>query len=117
MKLPNGDKALVPTAKIEGYALNFKHEKGKHKARVFKAALDITIENAAVLHAALHSAARNSDAQFEETTAFDDKYIIDFEMTTEKGSATVRSAWILDKGSDTPRLTSTFIKEMKKERP
>jgi hypothetical protein len=39
--LPDADRAVVPREKLEGYLLNLGHEVGRHKARVFGAALGI----------------------------------------------------------------------------
>ena len=39
--LPQADRAVVPREKLEGYLLNLGHEVGRHKARVFAAALGI----------------------------------------------------------------------------
>ena len=39
--LPDADRAVVPRDKLEGYLLNLGHEVGRHKARVFGAALGI----------------------------------------------------------------------------
>jgi hypothetical protein len=39
--LPHAERAVVPREKLEGYLLNLGHEVGRHKARVFGAALGI----------------------------------------------------------------------------
>ena len=39
--LPGADRAVVPREKLEGYLLDPDHEIGRHKARVFAAALGI----------------------------------------------------------------------------
>jgi len=41
MRLPNPERAVVDIAKLADYCLNPKHEDGKHKARVFAAALGL----------------------------------------------------------------------------
>ncbi len=41
MKLPNGERAVVDVAKLTQYCLNPQHVDGKHKARVFAAALGL----------------------------------------------------------------------------
>lgn len=46
MQLPNSYKAVVQTEKLIDYSLNPDHPVGRHKARVFKAALRITAKNA-----------------------------------------------------------------------
>jgi len=37
LKLPNGDRAIVPEAKLRDYCLNVEHSVGGEKARVFVA--------------------------------------------------------------------------------
>jgi hypothetical protein len=103
VKLLNGEKAIIPPAKIEGYCLSFESERGKHKARVFKSVLGIEIENAQILYDALQFAATQNDAQFEETNEFGDKYIIDFELETQIGIGIIRSSWIISHNADIPR--------------
>ncbi len=44
MKLPNSDRAVVDIAKLRDYCLNPAHPRGRHKARVFAAALGLTAE-------------------------------------------------------------------------
>ena len=45
MKLPNPDLAVIDDRKLAGYSLNLDHDEGKHKARVFKAALNIDVSH------------------------------------------------------------------------
>jgi hypothetical protein len=37
------------------------------------------------------------------------RYTVDFEMTTEKGTAPVRSGWIILRGGSAPRLTTCYV--------
>jgi hypothetical protein len=46
MKLPNPHKAVVEISKLRDYSLNVDHSVGKHKARVFRAALGLTVKQA-----------------------------------------------------------------------
>ena len=46
MKLPNPHKAVVEIRKLRDYSLNVDHSVGKHKARVFKASLGLTLQQA-----------------------------------------------------------------------
>lgn len=41
MKLPHAELAIVEIAKLRDYSLDGSHEEGKHKTRVFAAALGI----------------------------------------------------------------------------
>jgi hypothetical protein len=109
MKLPGGNRADLGT-KLEDYSLNPLHRHGQHKARVFESALGITLAKKEVLARALLSAAENSD----DFTAlgdngFGETYVLRFRLTTNKGSATVLSAWIIRHNEDFPKLTTCFI--------
>lgn len=46
MKLPNADRAVVEIEKLIDYCLSPEHPRGKHKARVFRAACGLTSEHA-----------------------------------------------------------------------
>lgn len=109
MKLPNGEHADLGT-KLEEYSLNPSHRHGQHKARVFESALGITLANKEVLSRALFAAAKNSnDVVAGGDNGFGETYVLRFLLTTEKGSATVLSAWIVRHKEDFPRLTTCFI--------
>jgi hypothetical protein len=59
MKLPYPDRAVVDIRRIRDYCLNPEHRRGRHKARVFAAALGITSEHSEELQNALLAAARD----------------------------------------------------------
>ena len=44
-----------------------------------------------------------------DTDEFGQRYVLDLELTTTTGSATVRSAWIVLAGQDVLRLTSCYV--------
>jgi hypothetical protein len=110
-KLPNGDKAVVPLEKLTDYALNPEHSRGKHKARVFKSALGLTLEDAAFLQTTIQQIAATHDAIPEAANDFGERYVIDFLLTTEQGAATIRTAWIIRFADDekSPYLTSCYV--------
>jgi len=110
MRLPNSHKAVVEIEKLRDYSLNSNHPVGKHKARVLRAALGITIEDAAWLRERALEAATSSDAEGQSSSVFGDKYVIDSVLEYEGRSATVRFTWIVEFGSDFPRLTSCYVK-------
>ena len=57
MKLPNGDRAIVDLNKLTRYCLDTTHPRGRHKARVFRAALGLSLADAGLLRDALLNAA------------------------------------------------------------
>src|SRR5438105_964759 len=109
-KLPNAERAVVDLSKLRDYSLNPDHEVGKHKARVFRAALGLTIDDAAWLRTEVLNAAHEADASPGPASPFGTKYVIDVVMTREEKSALVRTAWIIEHGTDFPRLTSCYVK-------
>jgi hypothetical protein len=93
MKLPNGERADVGT-KLEDYVLNPLHRDGRNKARVFEALLGITQANAHLLRRAVLDAAAHSDqAEPKGDNGFGEVYVLRFPMKTDKGTATVLTAW------------------------
>jgi uncharacterized protein DUF6883 len=109
MRLPNGDRADLGT-KIEDYVLNDSHPGGRHKARLFASVLGIRPSNAGILRRALLAAAATSDAaEPAGSDEFGRRYALPVLISTPRGSATVRSVWIVLWGEDFPRLTTCYI--------
>ena len=108
-KLPNPEHAVVEMRKLREYCLSPEHPRGKHKARVFASALGITAEDSEELRQALLSAASSEEATSAEEDEYGQRYVLDFEMSTEAGSAVVRSGWIVRSSEDFPRFTSCWV--------
>jgi hypothetical protein len=109
MKLPNFEHAVVDIAKLRDYSLNLLHEVGQHKARVFQAALGLTLADADWLRDKLLQAAHSEEATVGATSVFGEKYIIDVLIVRGEHSARVRTSWIVEYGTDYPRLTSCYV--------
>lgn len=109
MKLPNAAEAFVDVAKLRDYCLSTSHPRGRHKARVFRAALGLSAADAEVLRLTLLEAARAGDAFPDEDSPYGSLYRLDFEMTTDSGGAAVRSTWMVRRGETFPRLVSCFV--------
>lgn len=77
MKLPNGDRAVVDIAKLREYCLNPEHPRGKHKARVFAAALGLTAEQAETLRDEILQAAATAEAMATDQDEFGQRYVVD----------------------------------------
>ncbi len=95
MRLPGGDKAVVPVSKLEAYCLNPAHRDGGPKARVFAAALGLTATDIEVLRRALLDAAREQDAEPIGDTSHGTLYRIRFVLNFRSRSAVIRSGWIV----------------------
>lgn len=109
MKLPHAERADLGD-KLEAYCLNIGHQEGRHKARVFQAALGITLENAEVLRRAVLDAAIHSDkAEPRGDNGYGKSFVLRFPMETAAGRAVVLAAWIILPDEDFPRLTTCYI--------
>jgi hypothetical protein len=110
MKLPNPERAIVEIVKLRDYCLSSEHRRGQHKARVFASALGLTTTDAEQLRQVLLEVARTHEAMTTEKDEYGQRYILDFEMTGLAGRrAMVRSAWIVRRDEDFPRLTTCYI--------
>ena len=110
MKLPNAVNAVVDIAKLRDYSLNPAHNVGKHKARVFQAVLGVTLDDAGALREIILQAAQTGEAETGALSPFGQKYMLDVEIRRGGLSAIVRTAWIVDNGTDFPRLTTCYVK-------
>ena len=109
MKLPNAERAVVDIAKLRDYSLNLKHPEGKHKARVFTAALGLSMADAEWLRDRILQAAQESDCQAGRQTHHGQRYLVDFSATFRGKTARLRSAWIVRAGENYPRLTMCYV--------
>jgi hypothetical protein len=117
MKLPNHERAYVPEAKITNYLLNEDHPVGASKARFFlrfgftKEAWQI-FASALAEHAAAHEVSQILTAEDGV------RYAVEGDLRTPDGrNPYIRSTWIIETGSELPRLTSAYPidKEMPNE--
>src|SRR5437016_5857604 len=100
MQLPNSHKAVVGIAKLREYSLNPNHPVGKHKARVFKAALGLTPQDAEWLRERALELALSDNFESGRVSVFGDKYVIDSVLEYEAKTALVRFCWIVEFGTD-----------------
>lgn len=73
------------------YSLNRQHEAGKHKARVFEAALGISSDDAGWLREQLLSAVLEEEVFEGRPSPFGKKYIMDITISHSGRAASVRS--------------------------
>lgn len=110
MRIPNGDRAVVPIEKLAGYCLNPDHPVGKHKAKVFERVLGMTAVHAPLLAAALTAAARDSDGAVAGVQdRYGARYQLDVDVTGPRGAGIVRSAWIVASPAAAPVLITCYV--------
>lgn len=109
MKLPNGTRAVIDIEKLRDYCLSTQHPEGRHKARVFLSALEITSSDADKLREILLIAAVNNEALITGTDQYGCRYVLDVLVTWKCREAIVRSAWIIKTNEDFPSLVSCYV--------
>ncbi len=108
MRLPGGDQAVVEDGKLIDYCLSTTHPRGRHKARLFAAALGITQAQAPVLKAALLATARDGLAVPTGHNGFGQIYEITFDCSGPARTAPLLSVWIVLDAEPQPRLVTCY---------
>ncbi|MEH2006475.1 DUF6883 domain-containing protein [Nostoc sp.] len=106
--LPNRENAVVDIRKLRDYCLNPQHDEGKHKARIFSSILGMTTDNAEELRQIILKVVKTHEVCLARHDEFGQRYTLDFTLEWQDRSATIRSAWIIEEGSDIPRLTTCY---------
>lgn len=106
MKLPGADKAIVDIEKLRRYCLDPSHVRGRHKARVFRAALGLAAADAEFLQQVLLRATATAEVVAGQTDKHGTRYTFDQQVTHGARSALVRTHWIVRRGENIPRLVT-----------
>lgn len=109
MKLPHAEHALVDLAKLRDYSLSNTHPEGKHKARVFFAALGLEAGDSEWLRDQLLLAVLQEDCRTGFVTEFGQRYSVDLNLRRGSREARIRSAWIVRADEEFPRLVSCYV--------
>lgn len=106
MKLPNLENARVEQVKITDYLLSDEISGGKS---AFFLAFGFTVEAWQIMKDALLQHAISNDVARSSQTPHGIKYIIEGEINTPDGrSPLIRTIWIVDTGTDFPRLVTAY---------
>ena len=99
---------LIDATKLRDYCLSEQHPRGRHKARVFRSGLGLSACDADLLRRALLDAVqtRRDDLVATGNDQHGQRFVLDFEMTTARGSAVIRSGWILPTGQRVLRFVT-----------
>ena len=108
MRIPHAENATVDIRKLRDYCLSPEHPEGQHKARLFMAALGMTGADAEPLRDALLQVVKSHDAILGRRNAYGQRYHVDFAFDWHGRQTILRSGWIIEHGSDIPRLTTCY---------
>lgn len=108
--LPEVGRAIVDVEKLRDYCLNPNHPEGRHKARVFRAALGVGQEDADWLATQILQCLPEAVLVGFESTPYGERY--DADMTLSKGAkgVVVRTGWIVRKDEVILRLVTCFVR-------
>ncbi len=109
-RLIGANSASIDPNKISGYALNLDHPVGKNKAIVFDSALGFNQTNAESLVNQIKEGIKNTTPTPGKVDNYGARFTVDIPVTGPKGSGVVRTGWIYEGDSNTPRLTTLFVK-------
>jgi hypothetical protein len=109
MKLPNGDRAVVEIEKLRDYSLDPVHADGKHKARVFAAALGIGRSQAEWLRDEVLRFAQTAECELGRKTDFGQRYVMQTALSYRNRTTRVRVVWNIRPDEDFPRMITCFV--------
>ena len=108
MKIPNAERCVVDRQKIVDYLLNGSHPENGGKAEFF-AALGFDADNWETLASAFRQLAVSAEVSQSVQSMHGQKFVVDGHIKSATGRAVgVRTVWILDVGSEVPRLVTGY---------
>jgi hypothetical protein len=108
MKLPNAERAVVPSRKITHYLLSTTHRDGQHKAAFFHG-FGFKLEAWEMLASALLGHARNYEVVETVPTPFGRNYVVEGPLAAPDGrTPKVRVVWFIAKGAETDTLATAY---------
>ncbi len=109
MRLPRAAAATCDLRKLTHYCLDPTHPRGRHKARVFRQALGITLADAEWLRQTLLDAAASTEATEIAADAFGRRWRVDVPIARLRRAAVVRTVWMIRSGETIPRFVSCWV--------
>jgi hypothetical protein len=108
--LLNYQEAVIKPEKLKEYSLDPFSNVGRHKARMFKGVLGFDQSNWELLMERIESELPYHEAVFKEEDVHGKRYTVILPLTGPTGvTADVLTGWIIDAGSDHPRLTTARV--------
>ena len=109
MTLPGGEHAIIPDGKLRDYCLSQTHPRGRNKARVFRRALGVTVDDPQPLEALIRLSAVEGDAVAFRQDTYGTYYRVELEIDGLQQRERLRTLWIMRRGEDIPRLVSAYL--------
>jgi hypothetical protein len=103
---PNFADAELDSRKITEYAMNPAHPRGRDKYRVIHSATGLDQSDAALIEIQIRDGVREGTPVAGRIDQFGQRWTVDVPLSGTRGTITVRTAWIVDADSSSPRLVS-----------
>jgi hypothetical protein len=108
MKLPNAERAVVPSRKITHYLLSATHRDGQHKAAFFRS-FGFTPEAWDLLASALVNHGRTYEVAEIVPTPFGHNYVVEGPLRAPDGRAPhVRTVWFVANREEIASLATAY---------
>ncbi|MCK9799407.1 hemagglutinin repeat-containing protein, partial [Pseudomonas sp. MAFF 302030] len=108
--LVGANRAVIDPRKLTDYALNPDHPVGGNKARVFESVLGFTKGNSELLLRQLQEGVMKNTSIPGKVDQYGSRFTVDIPVIGPNGGGVVRSGWIYKHGSNTPEMTTIFVK-------
>ncbi len=111
-RLPRAERAVVPREKLEDYLLNPRHEIGRHKARVFAAALGIGRADWEYLRDRIKGGILNASVTSTRETPYGRLYEVVLPIEGPNGQTRrIMTVWLVRGADEPPRLVTGYVVE------
>ncbi len=108
MRLPYAEQAVVHPNKLNDYLLSLTHPEGRAKARFF-VSYGFTADDPAKLSSSLRQHALGNEASLSKDNKFGRLFLVEGPLVTPDGrNPSLRSVWIIEPESTTPRLITAY---------
>jgi hypothetical protein len=104
--VPDFSNPDIDPRKITDYAMNPDHPVGGNKYRVINSATGLDAHDAALIEQQIREGVRDGPPIPGRSDQYGQRWAVDVPLTGPRGTIIVRTAWILDVGSTTPRLVT-----------
>jgi hypothetical protein len=108
-RLPNAERAILEIRKIADYCLSSVHPRGRHKARVFRDALELNQDDAEWLRVELLDGVRRGEATELSSDDLGGRWRVDVPVARQGKSVVVRTVWIVRSGEQVPRFVTCWV--------
>jgi hypothetical protein len=103
---PSFEKAEIDKRKITEYVLNADHPQGRHTSAAITSATGLTGRDADRIEAQIRDGAAKGAPVAGQSDHYGQRWSVDVPVTGPAGTMLVRTSWIVEPGSDRPRLAA-----------